>query len=887
MKVEQACRFRSSEGYGITARSPGFDKAQETALATRFNDAMSPFFYGLGTSILSCTQQDGYGFYSRNTLRTQQTREVIFTHSFVLSAEDFSRLMREVPQRVLAVPATALMDTQTCGENMDLAEFPDPRYGELDAAAIFAKYNLTPARYSRLLMGAYEAMTSNRSLRLFTSAPLEEREQVVRELSYCIIEGLLPVLKGRISFSSGTDIRMNISIMPAGQAVRDGDLIFGVEQDSYTNIRFRDDLSAACFQALGAAEPEQRRQILEKMEQWLCEITDIESGLTLMLICAAYVYTSGGPLTRDLGISMLRSFAKAAGKSIPLKAANALLTGILEDMIEGNMVSTKLLSNVAEWYLMDSSVPFRRAADRALAQASEEVCVALADAVVRLPVSQNVRELIDTLVAGISPDSPELTEEIRDQLIQWIIREDAGELAEFCAALMKAYTPAQTTALARALLEQAQQRPLNNSEITAISRALYLMIKVGGEGVSFTEKDYTALDAHMDEFLGENMTILAANCLYIRTGLQERRPEQVNLLVRQARRNPYFRMELDKILNGGCLDEELTQIWEGYQTKMVFTEDVTGAQVSTECYKHNKFRNPTGPFETKVKELWFAYVREQLSNEIILDDGILRADKLSLNFLKEAERMEVSAQTAQNMQRFVINEFWGHVSYDLIVDSKLKVSFELRDTDVPNAKFKAPLVTACGQMVSKPGPTPELVKLVMYNNLPEEDQEKVRKLMYRMCRRLLIQKGFMSWDLILLSVWLGGEDYDFDLLNDYMVKIEELIEKRRIRVQRNTAADSILLKDSKVVKAVRRGLSQDTDLAAQIQEEIKGRVGGGLFGRKQEPAPMPERRQPGAPGKFASGNKAKMPPQHNPFAEEIPAEPEKKGFLSKFGLKGK
>ena len=288
MKVEQACRFRTSEGYGITAKTPGFDRNQERVFADAFNDSLIPVFTSLGNSILSCSVEKGYALYAKNTLRTHETRKVIFTHGYIMSREDYAQMMQQMPQRLLAVPASALMDIQTCGENLEQVDFPGTQYGELSLEKLVSKYHLDTNRYSRLLMGAYEAMTSNRSLLLYTDAPVECREQLVRELTYCIVEGLLPVMKGKVSFSSGADTRMDISVLPDGKGIKHGDLVFGVEDDAYTNINFRDELSAACFRTLGSASWEERKDLLEKMQNWLCEKVNVEEGLTLLQICAAF-----------------------------------------------------------------------------------------------------------------------------------------------------------------------------------------------------------------------------------------------------------------------------------------------------------------------------------------------------------------------------------------------------------------------------------------------------------------------------------------------------------------------------------------------------------------------------------------------------------------------
>ena len=662
MKVEQACRFRTAEGYGITAKTEGFDRSQEKLLAEVFNDSMSPIFPKLGTSILSCAVRGGYAFYSKNTLRTHETREAIFTHSYILAAEDYASMMRTMPQRLLAVPASALMDVQTSSEALEQVEFPCSIYGELSIDELFIKYQLTSARYSRLLMGAYEAMTSNRSLRLYTKVSVEEREQVVRELTYCIAEGLLPVLKGKVTFSSGSDTRMNISILQAGTPIRDGDLVFGVEDDRYTNIQYRDDLSTACFQALGSIDHEQRRKALQNMEDWLCEVIDIEKGLSLMLICIAYVCSCDRVLPYELSLSLFRSIAKVAGKSLPLKAANALLTDLVENVIDQDMVSTNFLSNIAEWYLMDSSELFRRQADKALLQAPEEDCVALVEAVISMPTNQNARELVCVLIQGIPADSAELAEDTKTQIIQWIIREDIAELSDFSDTVLSSYTPGQTTKLARQILSSAADRNLNGAEITVVARALHLM-SPENKIDCFTQEDYLLLDTHLDTFTGDLMKVVVANCLRIRIGFYNQISDQVDMIFQLSRRNSLFRMEMVRTLQAGAQSGQYTLLWEHFLTRTLFTQKTAGERVAEFCWKYNTFLDAAGPFEREATACWTKYVRERLEVEALLELGIQKADEVAKQFLKDAERMRVSEETRQTLKRFVQNEFWGLVTF--------------------------------------------------------------------------------------------------------------------------------------------------------------------------------------------------------------------------------
>lgn len=900
MKIEQACRFRTSEGYGITARSDGFDKAQENVLAELFNDSMRQLFSRLGTSLLSCAVQGSYAFYSRNTLRTHENREVIFTHSYVLPAQTYADMMCQMPERLLAVPMSALMEVQTCGANMEQADFPGSDYEPLSLDALFEKYRLTPQRYSRLLMGAYEAMTGSRTLQLCTGAPLEEREQVVRELTYCIVTGLLPVMKGKVTFSSGSDTRMNISLLPAGSAGQNQELVFGVDDDRYTTIRFRDELTSSFFQALGDMSHERRREVLEGMEDWLREITDVENDLTLMMICISYVYNSGKAITSELSLSLFRSIVKAANKALSIRSANAMLTELIESQVEQGAVSTNLLSIAAQWYLMDSSDAFRCQTDKALAMASEEIRVALVEAVTHMSMTANARQMVRVLMEGMLMDSPELTEKIRLQLLQWILQQEPGELKALYDALCATLTPPCITALAKQILAVASERSCTSAELSIVCEALNAMPKHApapgqlsdAQTLFFCAEDYQRLDAHMGEFDEDGMKVLVYNCLNTRIRMLQTGQERLELLLRLGRANQTFDSVLTDCIIAARPTGEDALLWEAYRTERILGPGVTAGQLQELCWRYNVFQNPNGEFEKRVVRIWSKDARARLDSQIRLDDPIRRADEEAKALLKAAERLEVSKQTRDKLKNLAINEFWERVRYDQILNSGLKISFELRidDINLMESTFKCALATACGQLVSGSKSTRELVKLIRNYagyGVSDVDLRQIQDMMYELTKRLTMEKKWICWDLLLLRSWRGEGDYDFDQLSDDLLDIGDWIEAKDLRLSQTAyqLSDSTLLSTQhrELRKSLQRNLSQESWLARNLVRELKtkGREGAGAqptapsrqSTRRPEPRePEQERRtRPHQPGTSTAGR--------NPFTQE-PPEQKKKGFFN-------
>lgn len=906
MKVEQACRFRTDEGYGITGKTAGFEVTREKALGELFNDSMNPIFPKLGTSVLTCAVKGPYAFYARNTYRSHANREAIFTHSYILPLDAYIDAMQQIPQRVLAVPISEFMSIQSCGMDMEIAEFPSDQYEELSLDILFEKYNLTPERYTRLLMGAYEAMTSNRSLRLSTSRTIENTEQMVRELVYCIVEGLLPAMKGRMTFSSGADMRMNISVVHAGcKPTQSGDLIFGVEDDSVTNIRARDELSATFFIALGNSDHKTRRELLQSMEGWLRGISNVEEGMSVMLIAAAYYYCSGLKMSHDTQIGLFRNFAKAAGKSVHLKIVNVLLSGLVQDMIDEECVSTKALSNIAEWYLMDSSEDFRRVADQALDRASKAVCVALVNAAIQLPPNENVYELVTVLMNRVSTEAPELTDDLRNLLVRWIVRENVGNLAYFCDKELKSYSSVQLMELARCILDDAEGSMLNDAQIAVLMRALDIAAN-NPYGERFSEEEMDQLDGHMMEFSGSNLESIACYTLKVRIKAHTSIEKQVNLLIKLGCDYPALRNYLECAMQTGA-DMIL---WEDYLTKTIFTDDVTGPQVPNLLWRHNSFGNPMGSFEKKAASLWTAYVKKYIEGTMDVDkdrDRLLEMNDRATYLLTQSKSLAASVQMRDVVKQFTLNQFWGLLSYEQIIKccGTVKIDYELKE-EVQNSHFKLPLWAACGRLMAKPDNTAELVRLIMENNLPVASQEKLKELMLKLTCRVIHRHQIVLWDLLLSSCWMGEDEYDFEKLYTQTVIIQNWIDEKQYVNVRSSAEGSVLLMDSMlrktVIKKMDSSLREAPRIADALIAELKNsKRGKGRFlantntqqnagksvqqHRHSKPGAdksMPQTGSNGANAVRRSGN-GYVPP----FAESNKGQAEEKGFLGGLFGRGK
>lgn len=829
MRVEQACRFRLDEGYCIFAKSAGLQPAQEIALGDAFNSTMNTIFPKLGASILSCTPGKNDAFLARNTLRTDVLgRKTIFTHAYILSAEEYTRCMEENPEILLSVPMEQMLDAQTPEAQMSQLELQMPEEGQWSLEALFEKYNLTPERYGRLLMGAYEAMTSNASLRLKTNLPLERTEQLVKEMTYCILDGLLPVLKGKVSFSSGADTRMKISVIPAGDtAIQSSDIVFGVEEDRYTNIRPKDEVSALAFRALGSASHTERRQVLEKMQYWLNEVTNVQEGLSVMLVSAAYCMSSGRELSQDMSLMLFRSIT-SAGKGFSNLVINGLLTGLVKQMNAQGSCSSQALSLIAGWYLKDSSAGYREEADLTFATAPVDICAALVQAVFLQTMTDNVRQLLRVLLKRIPPESGALPEDVQDQVILWILAENVEEFSQYATILMSIYGKDQMVRLAQGVLAGASGRKLTASEDIVLAKALRTLTEAG---VCLREDECAQLDSFSLYYSDELMNSALAYLFAVR--LAGKTPEEgLKLLEVLAVQQPkYFAVIYDEMAGG---TRNCALLWEHYQTKHCLRSGMNALELEQTCKTVNTFQNPGGLFEMRAAALWMALVEEDFS--LYTESAQLQyyVTVLIQRWAKDTLRLAISDKTKTWICNEIVKCFWKTIPFEKIFTNEFQLP-EFMHRVPAEGKQKYEVLNLCLGIHQEPTNTQRFIDLVCSETTDAAYRKELTYCARRLVGILLKKQAYLSWDLTLLSFWVQTEEggtVDVNKLTAYCNALDQYFGKhnKKFRIE---AEDSLLLKDEKLVKTICKLGNDVPGVLGQLIEQLKSRKKGllqNLFG---------------------------------------------------------
>lgn len=825
MNVEQACRFRLDEGYSVFAKSPGILPVHEAALGNIFNSAMNNMFPQIGDSILSCTVEDANAYFARNTLRTDiHGRKTMFTHSYIFSAADYARMMEQDPMAILGVEMDTMLEIQSDGVQMPTLAAPEATASVQPVPALLEKYGLTPARYALLLLGAYQAITDNRSLQLVTSLPLRETAPMVREIILCILDGLLPAFKSKISFSTGPDTRMKISVISTENTSSiSGPLLFGVDNDRYTNIAPRDEITAMVFSGLAAISGEDRKALLQKMQSWLESVVNLQEGVALALICAAYCMSSGMELDQNTLVTIFSTIAGAAGIAVPVK--NTLLTGLVCKLNESENLDAVPMSVITDWYIGESSAEYRQEANTSMTKASEELCVALANYVFTMGPSTNASLYIKSLLSWIPADSPYLTDELKTHIVLWILRENETDYINVATELMESFSKGQQSALAQGILDNSRDRSLTQAEMAMLSNALNA---IAGNGLRLPAEYESLLDAQSANYTADlNKSAL----LYLfRDRLAAVSPEEGLALLNYLRTTcPTFFPNVLIFLERG----NAPAVWELYQTQECFREDPDIQTLVTLLQEKNTFNNPCGPFEKEAARHLEALIRADFTEKPAeMVHMSYYSDPIVPRWCKILEMLRLSDVMKAELKIRIAIIFWECVTMEQIYQNTRPLAEQVI-MRLPETEDKLMLTLVCLELRKDLTNPASFIQLLNDPETPARQRAMLKEAANKMVFVLVNTKKFLSWDLLLLSAWQIGEKEngpDTKELQEIATRLDKLFEKKKLRVSMNIE-DSAMLKDSKLRKSVAK-LNIQSEVFQQLQDQIKPERGGlfGLFG---------------------------------------------------------
>lgn len=707
IRLEQVCRYRKDQGYGISAKTSGITPAQVTALGEVFNDSMNTLFPKVGTSFLTCITGSGSAFYARTTLLTDSHGRIsLHTHSYVLPEEAYGRLMTENPRGLLEIPMSDLLDTPVGSGSLPDVELKVYPPDEDHLSALMRKYDLTPERYANLLYGAYHAILNHWPLRLVTSRGFDQREQMVREIALCIQAGLLPNMRRLLTFSSGPDWRTCLSVVGTDTQLDQEDMIFGVEDDALTNIQITDFFRGSFFQAVASCSGQARTELLELIQLWLTSELEQEIPGSVMVVASAYAaeYGDKSPESR---MFLFCGIKACAGQGIELDIANDMMIQILDELHLAGAVDLSLISHIADWYLRQSSDAYRAKADEILRRwSTPHAAVTLISAALKTKNTPNKAQLIHVLLETGPLGTRTWTDADQKKLFYWIISTDQADLLDLVEAIMPLFDGQYPQMLER-LLREAEGKALNK---TQIGLQLQVMNRVLKDKLELSETTCGYLDSHVAEFDAETdpdgkvCRQLARHLITMRLDQTQQMVFQARELLRHAKRSAHYRGILEQELldqcddaiitfrnrelirgsdaNARCLEELASGKspwttpclrWEYYMAEKVMGQSPRAEEILQICSYHNNFKYG-GYFEKRAveilsagalaqrRELTAQYpVPEELSSDDQKKQLKARRDQLLKwvkDWLEKTKNIKMSPKMLKEFQKVLIVAYW-------------------------------------------------------------------------------------------------------------------------------------------------------------------------------------------------------------------------------------
>lgn len=757
MKLEQACRFRVETGYRICARSPGFTSQHEEEMGKIFNDTMNSLFGKVGQSIFTCAKgEQGDVFLSRCTLRSSDGRTTMFTHVYLLTGEAYEQLMeQDSGATVLSLPVESMLYTQPPSPQIEPIALILPTDSIPSLDQLREKYQLDDVRYAQLLQGVYRAITTSGSLCLHTTRPLNETLDMVRELAFCIAEGLLPMLKVHLTYSSATDARMKVCVSSSagGQSVGKPNLHFAVEPNLSVPSAKPDFMADTFFLALAHASAAERHRLLDQMQRWLSDLSQDQVGTSLGMIVAAYYLSSSLPLRNEEAARLVSNILNGAkGTAANQLAINQVLTHLLHILHQGQ-ACPNTLPQLVERSLRFPSPDYDEAVRLMITLAPSNACANLIDALIHLENQSlpNIRPMVSALLGRISPEDDILSGPLGDALISWVLTYNVTALNQWAVYLAERRRPEQQKLLACHILEKTKETSLSTSGTELL---LSLTRSLTRHSLSLDEPHSIMLDKQFPTLSPVGQNILLEHLLTVRLA-QVSKP--VSLLQTLQAECPTLFDAVAKRLQDPA--SGYTRLWEAYQTAVLLPDGLDLIQLEAVCRRHNSsttFMGSGGPFEPRVVQLWLDCLKREL---VPYTDALSRSEVL-LHAYQILEKLSLSRTLQKEIDAQAVSLFWKGIPYEKIFTLSLPMSGSFMISDNVETKKKIYVMRCVNEVLKDPYNTKEMQNLIFFSGgrYSSAERDEFRKGLYGLTVLLIEEAHFFSWDLLLMRCYIQDEN---------------------------------------------------------------------------------------------------------------------------------
>lgn len=831
MKLEQVCRFRAETGYTVCAQSPGFTAEHEAEMGKLFNDTMNPLFGKIGQSVFTCAMGErGSIFLSRSTLRSSYGRTAMFTHSYLLSAEDYEELMEGTSGAALfSLTMEEMLYTQPASSQLPSISFtPSGDVPDLDE--LRKKYQLDDARYAQLLLGAYRAMTTSGSLCLYTKRPLEETPVMVRELAYCIANGLLPMLKGRLTYSSATDARMKVCVSSSagGQSVGKPNIFFDVDQGRSIPVSKVDTMSDTFFRTLAHASVPERRAILDKMQRWLSDLSGEGAGISLGMVVAAYYLSSGKSLQKEESARLLASVLNSArGSGVNHQALDQVLAQLMENLYEAQ-ACPNTLPQLVERCLLSTVPAYDTAVSHLLTLAPVFACASLIQALIGLTDqrSPKIQLLVTQLLSRIPPDAEELVPLI-PALILWTVRQDVTEMIDPCRQMSDQLSAKEKKELICTMLDEAQNRAFRLCESAILFSLLRQLVQ--HPEACLDDAHSAMLYRRFSTLSGNDQKILMCYCLLLCIP-QSKTP--VPLLQQMARDYSDLFSALVP-----CLSDpryERVDLWEAYQTDTLLKKGMDYGALEAVCQSANSFLDTNGPFEKRVGQLWLDCLKQQLDPNAPMQELVT----LTSRSIQRLQRARFSRNSCQEVTCQAADLMWTYISYRSMLSDPSSVPEPLMVSRDPRATEKLKFCRILFRFIKHPDDITPLSNLFFDPDSPysHRDRNEIREHLYELACKLIQEQRFFSWDLLFLRSYTPDEDGEYDYNCRLVAEDVAQMDEDEIippTLHASLESSSFLMDDEALRKEMRKFINSKSP---RILQELGEALKSGSRGRRQGPA---------------------------------------------------
>lgn len=834
MKFEQACRFRIQTGYAICAKTEGIRPGDEKKLGEVFNDVMNPLMPKTGNWVYTCTAKGDDVFFTLSTMRTDSSgRRSIFHHSYLCPQKEYASQMRSDPAFLLSLPIDQM---RTQNESAPLPPFEmDPTLKRpFHLQELREKYQLDNDRYALLLFLGYRAMTRGTSLCL-RAEPGQDPLTLVREFAYCLAEGLVPMLRGNITYSTAADLRQRICVQfPGSAVVGSGSSPFPVRPSTQTARVSMDPLSQKFFQQLAAATEEDRAIILDRIDRWLSHVTT-ERYISASLIVTGYYLTCHQTIENKELLVLFRNLDNLLhNQASATPGLDETLCALMGHCLRAGVIPVAALGSLVEYVDYAQTSQYRELLWQLLAQAPVKEQLQLAADLATKSQSDRTDGVLFYLIQIISPEEIRRVPDLSVTLLHWLITrptppEGASTLAKGLLALL---STAELKQLVASLLDDGRAAGMTPLAEAVMGTALTQLIRSGNAAEACLDQPHCLL---LDQYWKDEalQSILIQYFFLVRISQKGAVSSKISLLQEVQQRDAAWHGTLVEYLkkNPACEPGLLENYFEHLYLKRPWSHP----ELSAVCYRYNYFHNANGVFERTLQQKWTKESHTLFRNmaEAMVDPvkrkvpqvkpgwAIKRAVEWLLNEKYDILQLNVSEPTKQKLLSEDLRLFWGEIGFADIAWNAVFIpqsTFEGMPVE-PNDRMA--LLQALQNCFPPRFDTQTICQLMHTPGLiPSEEmasvQEGIENLMLRLARKdqvllvdlmLLACEGYDAKDkklnqkFDLAQIFVDLEDFEknqpFDFMGRLQISLQDslllqyspgLLDKMRARAKRHKSS---------------------------------------------------------------------------------------------------